>query len=223
MRCLPLALLPCFVVLPSSEFALADTGYKCVDAQGQIAFQDRPCRADQNASSFHYESTPPQVVTASPDASPDATPAPLTTQPILAPAAESPRAAIPDLFICSRGDGGEPYYSDSGATVPYIVPLGVLGYPARSLGEVYGGRDGIGVSAPEYAHPPILPPGAASAIAGASVWVRDDCRPLPARETCRVRNRQLDEVRSKLHRAFKDQRAILEPRERALAQQVAGC
>lgn len=201
------------LLLLAAGTAHAETGYRCVDAAGRVAFQDRPCPAGSAASSFRYERPPP---------GPPPAPAPVEAKPdtLPAPPAPPPRVPVTPLFACTNAVNGDHYLSETGVTQPYLAPLGVLGWPPRTLNET---ARSSGVSAPEMNRPSVSAPTGSNALAGAYVTVQDQCRRLSDYDACAARRKELGDNRSRQRNAFKAERATLEPREAALEQALAGC
>jgi hypothetical protein len=197
--------------------ASATQVYKCTDAQGNVAFQDRPCPQDAQQAEVWL---------------PDLAPAP--AQPADAPSAPSaasvlpppvpiskPPAPLPPLWICRNAEDGSQYFSRSGTPPVRYVPLGVLGYPGRSLSQAYG-PGGIGVSAPGMRQIPI-DHSPRDAIASQYTPLQDECVHASREQTCGWLQKQYDDVAHKLHNAFKDQQAILQPQADELQSQLNGC
>jgi hypothetical protein len=135
-------------------------------------------------------------------------------------AAETPEA--PRMFVCTRAEDGTQYMSNDGAPPVRQVPAGVLGVPGKSLGDAYGGQNGIGVSAPGVRRIPVDPSPQAS-LATNYVTVQDQCVPASTQTTCDYLRAEYDKVHQKLRRAFKDERAILEPQQADLETRLSGC
>lgn len=208
-----------------SPAAATNTGYRCTDADGAIAFQDRPCRSGQQSRSFEYQREPPPAAVddAATELAADSLaeePAPEVRrrrEPESMPAPPPPRPPAPSLFRCVRADNEKIYYQETGETRPYLAPAGVVGIPGTPL------RDNAQVSAPELNRPPVADGGGASAIAGAYVQVQDRCEPLVPAEACRALRRQLDDNLSRQRSASRDERSGLAVEARALADKLAGC
>lgn len=201
-------------LLLAASGAHVETGYRCVDAAGRVAFQDRPCPAGSTGAPFRYEKPPPSIAPA--PAPVEAAPAP---PPPAAPA-PPPRVPVAPLFACMNAVNGNRYYSETGQTQPYYAPLGALGWPPRTLNQT---ARSAGVSAPELNRPSVSAPSGTNALAGAYVQVQDECRRLSDYDACAVRRKELGDNRSKQRNAFKAERATLEARESALEQAMSGC
>lgn len=199
---------------PSAAFA-ADA-YKCTAVDGSVSFQDRPCNASTRQQSLRLpDYAPPPAPDA--DAVENVPPA----EPSLRPAPAADRTPAPSFFLCTRYDGSR-YLSDTGVGDRYAVPYGLLGGSGRSLAQSYGGRDGIGVSAPGLRKIPTLA-AAKAPFASTYVQVADEChRPVP-QEACAYLRDELDRVRGKLRRAFSDTEAQLKQQERELRARQRGC
>lgn len=215
LRALPTAsLLIAFGCAP--RVAAAVTVYKCVAKDGAVTYQDKPCRARQQQSTMELSDAP--IVTP--------VPAPITTSSEPTPAATiaSPSAlpppALPTMYACTTYDGEKKYLSDT-PPAPYPVPLGALGYTTPSLDQAYGGRNRLGLSAPEEARKPTI--GRGPLIANAQVMVRDHCAPAPRSQVCAELRRRYDANHEKLRMAFPSEKAPLQQREDALNTQLKGC
>lgn len=197
----------------------AATAYKCVDAHGAISFQDQPCRAGLRQQKIVLPD--PAPASPVPDEAPVAQ-APVT--PSSPPAAHAPpplRIPPPEFYLCTRYDGTR-YISEDGRGGSALVPLGVLGVPGRSLADAYGGPNGIGVSAPGLRTIPHVP-AANVPFGGMSTWIDDECHHAQPREACAYLRERLDEVTSKLRRAFSDTEAQLEEQQADLQRRMRGC
>jgi hypothetical protein len=206
-----------FLLVALTFSASATQVYKCTDAQGNVAFQDRPC--PQNAQQAEVWL-------------PDLAPAP--AQPADAPSAPSaasvlpppvpiskPPAPLPPLWICRKAEDGSQYFSRSGTPPVRYVPLGVLGFPGHSLSQAYR-PGGIGVSAPGMRQIPI-DHSPRDAIASQYTPLQDECVHASREQTCGWLQKKYDDVTHKLHNAFKDQQAILQPQADELQSQLNGC
>jgi hypothetical protein len=191
--------------------------YKCTDAQGNVAFQDRPCPQDSKQSEVWLPDLPP-----APSQPPAASSAPVTA-PASAPPVPvaKPPAPLPPLWICRNAEDGSTYFSRNGSPPVRYVPLGVLGYPGHSLSQAYR-PGGIGVSAPELSKAPIST-SPRDAIASQYTPLQDECMRASREQTCGWLQKQYDDVTHKLHNAFKDERAILQPQADELESQLNGC
>jgi hypothetical protein len=215
-------LVACCVIAMAAALALPRAGatdvYKCTDAQGDVAFQDSPCPAGATQTQVWLPDAPapaPPVATATSQADADTNVPPLPTR------IARPAAPLPPLWICQKAEDGTTYYSQNGSPPVRYVPLGVLGFPGQGLAQAYG-PGGIGVSAPGVRQIPIdRSPGAA--IAGAYTPLQDRCSRASREQTCGWLQKQYDDVTHKLHNAFKDQQAILQPQADELESQLNGC
>jgi len=196
----------------------AEDVYKCTNAKGDVAFQDRPCPANTQEAQLHLRDATPAAPAPAP--AEQAPAAPVATNPTTQPA--PPRAPLPALFICQNGEDGSNYFSENGNPLVRYVPLGTLGYPGKSLGQAYGPGGGSGISAPGINKIPIST-SPRDAIATQLTAVQDACAQATLAQTCGWLRKQYDEVEHKLKRAFKDERAVLEPRERELIAQLDNC
>ena len=204
-------------VLAAFSSAGAEDVYKCTNAKGDVAYQDRPCPPSTRESQLHLRDAPPIAPMPAQAVEPAATAA-------AAPAAQppAPRAPLPSLWICQNAEDGSNYFSENGAPLVRYVPLGTLGYPGKSLAQAYGPGGGSGISAPGV-NPIPISTAPRDAIATQRTPVQDACAPASPAQTCGWLRKQYDDVEHKLKRAFKDERAVLEPRERELTAQLDNC
>ena len=200
----------------AARVAAAVTVYKCVAKDGSVTYQDKPCREHQRQSTMQLSDAP--IVTPAP-APAISTPA-ATADTAPAPQEIPPPAPLPTMYACTSYDGEKKYLSDT-LPAPYPVPLGALGYPGQSLDQAYGGRDRLGLSAPEEARPPTL--GRGPLIANAQVMVQDRCVPAPRSQVCDELHRRYDTNHEKLRMAFPSEKAPFQQREDALNAQLKGC
>lgn len=190
--------------------------YRCSSANG-VVFQDQPCRDGQSQRRVKLPDDPPAPAQSSAATDEGTAPHPAPAVPDAAPA----RVTAPAFFLCTRHDGSV-YLSEDGIGGRSAVPLGMLGYPARSLADAYGGPNGIGVSAPGLRPIPHLPASQAP-LAGGYVWIDDACHFAPPREACAYLRGELDTLQSKLRRAFSDDEPALKRDENSLRERLHGC
>jgi uncharacterized protein YecT (DUF1311 family) len=195
--------------------------YKCTNKQGDVAFQDKACAKTDRETAIDVGNAPPPPPADAP-AAPAVAAAPVAP-PAQPPPPPAPRKPLPPLWLCTRPEDGSHYVSRDGATPTRLVPAGILGYPPKSLAQVYGPGGGGGVSAPELNKPPTAAASGRNAIANDYVEVQDDCTPASAEQTCSYLRGELDAVDKKLHNAFKDDRARLEPQQQLLRDDLDGC
>lgn len=192
--------------------------YRCVAADGATSYQDRPCARGETQTIVplaDYAPSPESAVAAPMmDATPDPAAAVATT-----PAA--PRSAPPSFFLCLRFDGSW-YQSADGIGSTRLVPYGMLAGSGQTLAQAFGGKNGIGVSAPGLREPPTVP-FAQAPIAGSYVSVQDQCHQAGPREACAYLRDQLDGVEDKLKRAFSDTEPQLKREQDALRDRLRGC
>ena len=196
--------------------AAAENVYKCTTSQGAVAYQDYPCPQGTVQSQLWLPDAPPTP--AQPAA---ATPAPADANPARPVAAAKPPAPLPPLWICRNAEDGSTYFSRNSAPPVRYVPLGVLGYPGHSLAQAYG-PGGIGVSAPGMRQIPINT-SPRDALASQFTPLQDQCVRATREQACGWLQKQYDDVTHKLHNAFKDQQAILQPQADELENQLNGC
>lgn len=192
--------------------------YRCVGADGAVSFQDQACRSGQIQRVVHLRDAPsaPGPVAVPPGANApdmDAAAAPTTVA--------APTTPAPDFFLCTRQDGSR-YVSEDGRRGSSAVPISMLGLPESDLAQVYGGRNGIGVSAPGLRPIPQIPAMQAP-FAGGYMWVDDACHHASAQEACAYLRGELDVAQDKLRRAFSDTEAQLKQQQRMLRERMRGC
>jgi hypothetical protein len=216
-----------FTLLPWFAASLIGTAYadvhKCVDAAGQVSFQDQACPDGSQDSVVHITAPPPpppSPASQAAEAGSDDTPA--VPPPLVNRIAQNTGSNVPTMWLCTRPEDGSQFMSRDGVTPPRMVPAGVLGVTNKSLGDAYSGPNGVGVSAPGVRPIPI-DRSAAGSVAGGYVAVQDRCEPASQEQACSYLQQQYDRVHEKLRRAFKDERAVLEPQEADLEQQMKGC
>jgi hypothetical protein len=192
--------------------------FRCTAADGAVVYQDRPCANGQAQQSIQLPDDPAPAP-AMPEAEP-ATDAPSTSA---EPAPEAPVAveAGPEFLLCTRADGSR-YISEDGLGGGSAVPYGMVGGSGMGLAEVYGGRNGAGVSAPGLREIPRIPAGGRP-LAGAQVWIEDECHHAGPREACAWLRGQLDQVTRKLEHAFSDTAPGLKQEQAALRERMRGC
>jgi hypothetical protein len=195
--------------------AAAVTIYKCTSGDGGVTYQDKPCPAHQKQGTLELSDAP--IVTPAP--APAATSAPASTAPPPA-SAPTPPPPLPTMYACTTYDGEKKYLSDT-LPAPYPVPLGALGYATPSLDRAYGGRDRLGLSAPEEARKPMI--GRGPLIANAQVMVQDRCVPAPRSQVCDELRHRFDANHEKLRMAFPSEKAPFQQREDELNAQLKGC
>lgn len=200
MRKLILSFVAMMLAAQLATTAAATSVYRCVGANGVLKFQDMPCQNGEDSRRIHL---------------PDASPGPVVDS--LPPAAESSarssrskeqRESAPVVrpsvtaFLCTREDGGQ-YLSDNGHGNRRQVPLGMTGYPGRSLADAYAGPNGIGVSAPGLRTPPSSH-AYSGQLGGAYVWIEDPCGQINAAQLCGFLDSRVTETERRLRLAFSD-------------------
>lgn len=204
----------CFALLllaACGSAAHAQQVYRCTDAQGRVAYQDRPCASGQQQQSLQLEGDAGAPVPAEP--APAASAEDAQSAPPVTPRTQA--APLPRLYVCAQAsDPEKTYLSDTPQPAPYLAPLGVLGYPGRGLGAM------VQPSAPEAnRHPPVLH----SHLGRGYTWVQDSCRPATHEEICREVQRRYDDNHRKLRSSFPSDKPPLERRETELRAQLDGC
>jgi len=195
--------------------------FRCVGADGATVYQDVPCNDGERQSVIHLvDDRPPPPPSQAPD-EPEATqPADAAPNDAIANAPPPPPPG-PSFFLCTRHDGSR-YISENGIPGRTAVPYAMLSGSGQTLGEAYGGRNGIGVSAPGLRTPPTLP-ASANPLAGAYVWIEDECHFAQPPEACAFLRSRLDEVEYRLKRAFSDTAPQLKTERDSLRQRMRGC
>ena len=188
--------------------------YKCTNATGIPAYQDRPCATGDQEAKVHVAGT-----SAAPAPADNGVPPP--SAPAVPPPRVQPRNPAPLMWVCVRPEDGTQYMSRDGVTQPRMVPAGVLGIPGKNLAQAYA-PGGIGVSAPGMRAIPV-DRSAQAAVAGDYVAVRDQCSQASRAQVCSYLEKQYDTVHEKLKRAFKDEQAVLRPQEDQLLNDLSGC
>lgn len=189
--------------------------FRCVAADGSTMYQDRPCASGQAQQALQLPDDPPLPP-------PAREPEPEPVMPA-EPEPEPPATAVagPEFLLCTRYDGSR-YISEDGTIGGTSVPYAMLGGSGRGLAETYGGRDGAGVSAPGLRDVPRIPASEAP-LAGAYVWIADECHHAAPDEACAWLGSRLDEVGKKLKRAFSDTAPALKQEQAALRERMTGC
>jgi len=193
--------------------AHAANAWRCTDARGSVSFQDYPCDMGQT-----QRIVPLAADVAAPEPAEADTTGETDASPATAPAIASPRAPAPAFFICTRFDGSR-YRNDTGIGASRLVPFGAQGELQGDLASAYGGRNGIGVSAPGLRSPPHAP----SALGNAYTRADDQCHHAGAREACVYLRGELDDVEDRLKRAFSDSESALKQQQADLRGQMRGC
>ncbi|MDR3386635.1 MAG: hypothetical protein P4L92_06235 [Rudaea sp.] len=216
----PTIVLPLLAAMAACTANAGDV-YKCTSPQGSIAFQDQHCAAGDTEAMIHVAEPP---APSAPGEDSAAAPVGLNVSaPSTKPAADSsPVAQLPPLWMCTRPEDGTQYASRDGVTQPRMVPAGILGIPGQSLASAYGGQNNIGVSAPGLRKIPVNTSPQA-AVAGDYVAIQDQCERATREQTCEYLQNQRDQIHEKLRRAFKDEQAVLQPRQDELDAELDGC
>jgi hypothetical protein len=142
--------------------------------------------------------------------------------PAFAPPTPRPSKPLPRIWLCTNAEDGSHYASRNGPPPPRAVPLGILGYPGKSLAQAYGPGSNV-MSAPELSHPPI-DTSPQAAMATSYTELQDTCIRADVQQTCDYLRQQLDATRDQLSRArFKDEEARLQPQVDALEGELGGC
>lgn len=206
----------CLLGVPA---AYAGQAYKCVDADGSIAYQDTPCADAQRQQTLDLpaaRSVPAQPV---PKSATTVGKAPeSTTDTARATPQPSPRG--PKLFRCTRATDSETYLSRTGRPAPYAVPLGMVSGVQRNLADSYSNINGQGVTA---SAPELMPKPGSRLVGGNYTLVRDACRPLPPRVACQALEQQYEDNEDAIDDAFSEERPRLLQNRKRLKRQMAGC
>jgi hypothetical protein len=168
-------------LLTATAWAQPVRVYRCIDAQGQVSLQDRPCPPGSEQRRRDLPRPPPaQAEAAAPEAeaAPGAGAAAESSQ---APSAPPPsRPPPPPLWRCTNWKD-EVRDSETGFTQPRCIPISVL-------------RSDIAIT---------------PSSAGLCQWVEDDCRQLHGDALCRRWREKLDETERELRFAASDRAAGL--------------
>ena len=165
----------CFALLLAvCASAPAREVYKCTNAQGDVAFQDKPCARDSKEQTVHIAEESEYAPAPAPVADPVASPPPLPPVPAQP---KPPLKPLPPLWLCMNAEDGSRYISRNGAPPPRLVPLGVLGYPPKTLSEAYAPGATNRMSAPEMSKTPVDTSPRGSVGAGYT-QVQDECMTL---------------------------------------------
>lgn len=205
---------------------VAQTIYRCVDAQGDITYQDRACKAgakqtvEQFAPAIKLNPELPSATSF--DALPPAPAAGESSASISESVPPKPLPVPPPIWFCTRAEDGTRYVSHDGATPSRWVPAGVLGIPGKSLAQTYGPGGGGGVSAPGVKKTPIST-SPRDSVAANFIEVQDECVPATLDQACEYLRDELSTIEKKLPRAFNAERATLEPRRAELRHLLEGC
>ena len=198
--------------------AIARVVYKCTTAQGGVAYQDQPCAAADAEALLHVSDETAAAATSAP-----VDVAPVETAPPNPPA-DPPRSrtALPPLWLCRNAEDGAVYGTLYGPPPPRSVPLGVLGFPRKSLAQAFAAGSNV-MSAPELNKPPVDSSPLAS-VASNYVQLQDECVVANPDQTCNWLRHQFDVSNEKLgHARFKDERATLQSQTDKLEQALGGC
>jgi len=193
--------------------------YRCTGADGTI-YQDTPCASGTTQSVMHYRDPPPPPAPP-PPSEPSVADEPAAPAVPFATAPGPPAIPPPDFFLCTATDGSR-YISEDGVGRRSQVPFAMVSGSGQRLGEAYGGPNGIGVSAPELQNRPTIP-AAQNPLAGAYVWVVDECHRADPVEACAYLRNELDKVASRLRRAFSDTAPALQQEATRLRERLRGC
>ncbi len=216
MRCTVMLAAALLVAIATGRTQAASV-YRCVGADGAVSFQDQACRAGQAQRVVHLADAPPASAPAVASADAVVPDTDATTAPIVV----APTIPAPDFFLCTRHDGSR-YVSEDGRHGSSAVPISMLGLPESDLAQVYGGRNGIGVSAPGLRPIPQIPV-AQAPFAGGYLWVDDACHHASAQEACAYLRGELNAVQDQLQRAFSDTEAQLKQQQDMLRERMRGC
>jgi hypothetical protein len=189
--------------------------FKCTAANGAVSYQDHACGHDESQTVMKVPGqSPPGYVPPAPSSSPQ----PASTPPLPTPIYVPPPSPLPAMYACVGAVNGEPYLTRS-PPPPYLAPLGVMGYPPRTLSQAYGAPGGAGMSAPELSKPRIGGPPVATGM----TEVQDYCLPATRAQVCGFVQRDYDENHRKLRMAMPREQPPYEQRERELQDQLRNC
>ena len=200
--------------------AQAITVFRCEAADGALSYQDAPCASEARSQIIELADAPSTKLTR--PAEPVA-----QTAPVRAPATSNRQSISPSpraessAILCRRDDGTR-YLSETGHGEQRAVPLASLGVPQGSLADAYGGRDGIGVSAPGLRTAPVDRSwrGQAGAL---YVWVEDPCERIRGAALCEFLDDQVEDAERRLRLAFSDTQSQVRNDLEAARQRAADC
>lgn len=180
--------------------------YRCTDERGRVALRDSPCDGGQRQEV--------RTMLRPVDGTPIERPAPPPPAAVPPPAPQIIVVNAPQpMYRCIRPDGSS-YTSDSSEGNPRWVPLWTLGYGPPRGRPPHTGRP------PDYGGGG-RPPRAAIGYGGAGTWVRDECRPMPQAEVCRLITERREAIRQRFFNAQPTERAELSREERAIDARLA--
>lgn len=175
--------------------------HKCRDAEGRIAYQDRPCVGESLptpplAPAPPWRPPPPEPEAPAPtraEAAPPAAPAPNPTP-------------LPTLYRCTDFEGNSRVTAIPDRRGRY-VPLWALGrfsspFPAPPADRITH-APGLGASGALY------------------TYVEDDCRPMPRAELCAWWTERLREVDRRVQSTFFDERRAYREEQAGLREYLA--
>lgn len=190
--------------------------FKCTAADGAVGFQDHACAPGQRQQTMDVPG----------HAAPGYVPAPVATAAAPPPAARpapaamvAPPTPLPGMYACVGAVDGKHYLARS-PPLPYLAPLGAMGYPPQGLSQAYGAPGGAGMSAPEGAPKPRI--GGPRAATGMTE-VHDSCQPATQAQVCRFVQKAYDENHRRLRMAMPREQPPLERREQQLSAQLKNC
>lgn len=193
--------------------------YKCTNAQGDVAYQDKPCARNDSEVTLRLADEPP----APPEAAPAVETPALPPPPPPPATVERPPRPLPALWVCANAEDGSRYISRNGSPPPRLVPLGMLGYPPKTLAEAYPPGASNRMSAPEMSKVPI-DTSARGSIGAGYTQVQDECVRLSPEQTCEALRQQYDQFSDQLNRArFKDEQAKLGAEVDSVEKELSGC
>lgn len=188
-------------IAPPLTHAAAEV-HKCRDAEGLIAYQDRPCAGETLP--------PPPLAPAPPWRAPPAVEpaAPASTRADAAPqVVPTPNPTpLPTLYRCTDFEGKRRVTAIPDRRGRY-VPLWVLGRHAGPFspppGDAPSVSAGLGASGALY------------------TYVEDDCRPMPRAELCAWWTERLREVDKRVQSTFFDERRAYREEQAGLREYLA--
>jgi hypothetical protein len=178
------------------------TAYQCVSAQGQVTFQDKPCKHDQKQQTLQLQDNEPGAP-ASNDTEDDVSQAITAAPPPKPPVLRAPPSV---MYSCVRATDGKTYLSSNGNPAPYYAPLAMTNILPTPLGQI-----SPHVSAN------------AAMVASHYTLVQDQCVPMSPQDTCSELRSQYEDTEKKLSRAFKSDQPALQQRESELLAELRHC
>ena len=203
-----------FAPVPSAAAAQDDVRvYRCTDDRGRIALRDSPCGDGQQQEV--------RTMLRPVDGTPLERPAPPSPP---APASAPPQIIVVNapqpMYRCVRPDGSD-YTSDSADGNPRWVPLWTLGYGPPRGRPPFADRGPSADAGARTRNPPRYGGGYGGGYGAAGTWIRDECRPMPQAEICRLIVERREVIRRRFFNAQPTEREQLRGEESAITARLA--